>query len=411
MGHLAIAGGTPVFKSALAPKWPVHGVREEQAVLRVMRSGRWWRGGDIESQAKSECGKFERRFAAYHDADYGLCCCNGTIAVELALHAAGVKAGDEVVVPALSFVVSASAVLPLGAVPVFADCDAETFQPDPKAIEAAITPRTAAIVIVHFGGYPADLDRITRIARKHKLPLIEDCAHAQGSQWRGKGLGSHGDFGTFSFQQSKALTSGEGGIVLCKGRENWLAAYRFHNLGRLETEGFYDFHVMSSNYRLTDLQGALLNAQLTRMKPQVPRKMEAAAFLSRELNRIEGIRALPADERITRRGFYYYLLHYEARGFKGASRARFLAAMAAEGVPIGRGYGRAIHKYPLFVNWHNPPRYKLAQYSKTRCPVAERVATEEVVTLAHPVLLSNRRDLTKIVEAVAKVQANADELN
>lgn len=303
MGKLAITGATPVLDRPLHQKWPLFDARDERALLKVFRSGQWWRGGTIESQAASECGRFERAFADYHGARYALTCCNGTIAVELALHAAGVKAGDEVVVPALSFVVSASAVLPLGAVPVFADCDPQTLQPDPDAVEAAITPRTAAIIVVHFGGYPADLDRIVRIARKHGVALIEDCAHAQGSQWRGKGVGTYGEYGTFSFQQSKGLTCGEGGIVLCRTKANWHHAYRYHNLGRYEDKGFYDFYLMSSNFRLTDLQGALLNSQLPKLVQQLPRKMKAAAYLSRQLRRIGGLEPLPDDPRITRRGY------------------------------------------------------------------------------------------------------------
>ena len=170
MAKLAINGGRAVLPKGTQVKWPQFDKEDEQALLKTFRSGVWWRGGDVKSQAKSECGKFERAFAAYQGSKHGLCVCNGTIAVECALRAAGVKAGDEVIVPSMSFVVSASAVLPLSAIPVFADCDPETYQMDPAALEAAITPRTAAIVVVHFGGYPADLDRIVKIARKHKLP-------------------------------------------------------------------------------------------------------------------------------------------------------------------------------------------------------------------------------------------------
>jgi len=410
MGELAIQGGTPVFDRPLQPQWPQFDARDERALLKAFRSGSWWRGGTIEGQAASECGRFERSFAEYHGAAAGLACANGTIALELALRAAGVGAGDEVVVPALSFVVSASACLPLGAVPVFADCDAATLQPDPAAIEAAISPRTAAIVIVHFGGYPADLDRIGRLARRHKLALIEDCAHGQGSQWKGRGVGTYGDYGTFSFQQFKGLTCGEGGLVLCRSKAHWNRAYRYHNLGRLEDKGFYDFHEPASNYRLTDLQGALLNTQFARLVKQVPRKMRAAAYLSSALSKLGGLEPLPEDERITRRGYYYYLLQYDAEAFAGISRDRFREALSAEGVTMGQGYGQAIHQYPLFQQMKVPLKHTGAQYRKTRCPVAERAAAETVCTLLHPVLLENRATLKRLVEAVAKVKEHAHEL-
>lgn len=410
MAKLAIHGGSRVLPKGVPVKWPQFDKKDEAALLKVFRSGKWWRGGDIKSQAASECGKFERAFAKYQSSDHGLCVLNGTVAVECALRAAGVKAGDEVIVPSMSFVVSASAVLPLSAIPVFADCDPDTYQPDPASIEAAITRRTAAIVIVHFGGYPADLDRIVRIARKHRLPLIEDCAHSQGTQWRGKGAGSYGDYGTFSFQQSKALTSGEGGIVLAKTIDHWRRAYRFHNLGRLESQGFYQFFEPSSNFRLTNLQGAILNSQFVKMKKQVPQKMRASRYLAKQFEKVGGLRALPADKRITRRGFYYMVFRYDSDEFKGLHREDFLKAVQAEGVGMGHGYGTPIHKYPLFQNMKVPAKYTKSQYKKVSCPVTERVLADECITLGHTNLLADRRTLDRIVEAVAKIKDNVDEL-
>jgi len=407
MTKLAIQGGPKAFPNGLGVKWPIFDQTEEKALLKVLHSGSWWRGGDMQSQAKSVCGEFERSFAQWQDAAFGLCVPNGTIAVELALRAAGVKAGDEVIVPSLSFVVSASAALPLGAIPVFADCDPKTYQSDPASIEAMISPRTKAIVIVHFGGYPADLDRIVKIAQKHKIPLIEDCAHAQGSQWRGKGLGSYGDFGTFSFQQSKAFTSGEGGVVLCQTRENWGKLYRFHNLGRLEDSGFYDFHDVSSNYRLTDLQGALLLAQFNRYKKLIVKKDANQAYLSGLLRKIGGVEPLPDDPRITRRGHYYYVFKYDAAQFGGLHREEFLKALQAEGVPAGHSYGRAIHKYPLFQNMKVPAKYKNSQYKKVCCPVAENAFANELCVLGHTTLLADRAVLAKIAQTIVKVKENA----
>ncbi|MEW6751959.1 MAG: DegT/DnrJ/EryC1/StrS family aminotransferase [Candidatus Latescibacterota bacterium] len=410
MPQLALCGGTPTLPTPLSAPWPLFRAADEEALLRVFRSGQWWRGGTLQAQADSECGRFERAFAAYHDAPYGLACTNGTVALEIALHAAGVQPGDEVIVPALSFVVSASAVLPTGGVPVFVDCDPRTLQPDPDAIQAAITPRTRAIVIVHFGGYPADLDRIVPIAQGHGVALIEDCAHAQGSQWRGQGVGSYGDYGTFSFQQSKALTCGEGGIVLCRSLEHWHRAYRYHNLGRQEEKGFYDFYFESSNCRLTDLQGALLNTQFARLREHVPRKMEAAARLSRGLRQIGGLEPLPDDARITRRGYYFYLLHYDCEAFGGVSRDVFRQAVAAEGVPLWQGYGRAIHEYPLFREWVSRDGSGTRPYGAVSCPAAEHAAGQTLCTLAHQLLLCDADAMEGVVEAVAKVQRHAGEL-
>ncbi len=410
MAVLAINGGSKVFDEPIRAKWPEFDQRDEDSLLQVFRSGNWWRGGTVESQELSACGQFERSFAALHGAEHALAVFNGTVAVECALRACGVGPGDEVIVPALSFVVSASAALPLAAVPVFADADPETLQSDPDAIEAAITPRTKAIVIVHFGGYPADLDRITAIAEKHNLPLVEDSAHAHGTQWRGRGVGTYGDYGTFSFQQSKSITSGEGGIILCKTLDHRRRAYRYHNLGRLESQGFYDFELLSSNLRMTDLQGALLNSQLEKFPQQMERRMKAAAFLSAELRKIGGVDPLPADERITRRGFYYYIFKYDAAQFGGVPRETFREAVAAEGVPVGKAYGRSINEYPLFRNLEMPAEYKLSQYANVKMPVSEDACANRICTLAHQLLLQDRDVLGKMIEAIAKVKANIGEL-
>lgn len=403
MGKLAITGGPQALPEGLGVSWPVIRDGDEEGLLRVFRSGKWWRGGTLADQAASECGRFEREFAAFQDAPHGLAVSNGTVALELALRAAGVKGGDEVVVPALSFVVSASAALPLGGVPVFCDCDPRTFQPDPDSIEAAIGPRTRCLVIVHFGGYPADLDRITAIAQRHGLPLIEDAAHAHGTQWRGRGAGSYGDFGTFSFQMSKSLPCGEGGLVLARDAEKMMAVYRYHNLGRPEQSGFYDFHEMSSNFRLTDLQAAVLLVQFERLKELLPVRMAAARRLSGLLRVLGGVEPLPEDPRITRRGYFYYLFRYDAREFRGVPRERFLEALRAEGVaPAGHSYGKAIHRYPLFQN--------MARYRRTACPAAERAMTEELCALPHWALLADGGRIEGIAAAVRKIKENAGEL-
>jgi dTDP-4-amino-4,6-dideoxygalactose transaminase len=413
MSKLAILGGPKVLPNGTGAKWPIFDKTDENALLKTFRTGKWWRGGTIKEMRESMCGQFERAYADWQGSADALTCCNGTIAIEMALRAAGVKAGDEVIVPALSFVVSASAVLPMGAVAVFADCDPDTYQPDAASIEAAITPRTAAIIIVHFGGYPADMDRITKIARKHNLPLIEDCAHAQGSQWRGKGVGTFGQFGTFSFQQSKAITSGEGGIVVCGNREDWLKLYRYHHLGRREDKGFYDFYEVSSNYRLTDLQGSILLSQLPKLKKQTPQKMAGAKHLGNLLKKIGGIEPLPEDKRITRRGYYFFLMRYNKEEWKGLHREDFLRAVNAEGmggVGMGRAYGRPIYKYPLFQDLKVPAKYARSQYKKVCCPATERAMEGEVVSLSHQYLLAPKATLAKIAEAVAKVKDNVDAL-
>lgn len=411
MAKLALKGGNKVLPNGYGVTWPIYDNTDEEALLAVYRSGNWWRGGTIEAQANSACGRFEKNFAAFHGAGHALAVSNGTVALELVLRAAGIGPGDEVIVPAVSFVVTASMALTVGAWPIFVDIDPETYQIDASKIEAVITTRTKAVCLVHFGGYPADLDRITAICEKHNLILIEDAAHSVGSEWRGKGLGAWGNYGTFSFQQFKSLTSGEGGIVLARSFEEWKAIYRYHNLGRRETEGFYDFYELASNYRLTDLQGALLNSQFVKFPAQMKRRMAAADRLRTGLEQVPGVRPLPADSRITRRGYYYFLMHYDPREFRGLPRDKFLEAMAAEGVSgLGRAYGKPIHKYPLFQELKAPAEHKFSQYAKDSFPVAEHVMANELLSLHHPALLAEDAVIDKIVEAMLKIRENADEL-
>ncbi|MFH1008295.1 MAG: aminotransferase class I/II-fold pyridoxal phosphate-dependent enzyme, partial [Candidatus Latescibacterota bacterium] len=214
MPKLAIHGGPPAAAGlkALPLPWERQGPcpEDERAVMTALRDNRVGGLGDESSPAVL----FEKAFARYQDAEYGLVVANGTVSLELALRAGGVRPGDQVLVPAITFVASASAVVSVGAVPVFVDVDPRTAQMSASAMEAAITPSTRAIMVVHYGGYMADLDAILPVARKHDLLVVEDCAHAQGTSWRGKGAGSWGDFGSFSFQNSKSLAAGEGGAVL-----------------------------------------------------------------------------------------------------------------------------------------------------------------------------------------------------
>jgi len=403
----AILGGTPLVKRSMQPAWPQHGAAERRAVLGVLKSGKWWRGGTREEMRKSLTGGFERDFARWHTARHGLCVTNGTTALEVALRAVGVEPGDEVIVPALSFIVTASAVPFVAARAVFVDADPETYQPDADSIEAAITRRTRAICIVHYGGYPADLDRIGRLARKHKLPLIEDCAHAHGSMWRRRGVGSLGDCGTFSFQMSKSLTAGEGGIVLTNDDELADRCYSLHHLGRLESKGFYDFHLVATNLRLTEWQGAILAAQLRRTKAQTLLKMRNAARLAKGLTEIGGLLPLKPDRRITRRGYYFFLMRYDAGQFAGLPKAKLAAALRAEGLPIGEAYGRVLYQNPLFQNMRDERGRKA--YAGLRCEQAERICNKTQISLSHTALLS-RPLVDAMVRAVARIKAHAAEI-
>ena len=186
--QLAIDGGSPVRDTRRRPwpRWPVYDDAEEQALLRVLHSGLWW------SVPGSEGKSFEQEFAEFHDAAFGVACANGTVALEVALRALGIGCGDEVIVPAYTFVATASAVLGVGALPIFVDIEPDTLNMDPNALDAAVTPRTAAVIPVHIAGRPADMDAILAIAARHRLAVIEDSAQAHAAAWRGKRIGGLG---------------------------------------------------------------------------------------------------------------------------------------------------------------------------------------------------------------------------
>ena len=410
MATLAINGGERAAGTFHVPEWPRLTDADRQAVIDVLDGKEW---GRLYPNSRAE--QFERAFAAYHDAKHGIVVANGTVAIELALLATRIRPGDEVLVPALTFIASASAIVRVGAIPIFVDMEPDAGSVSAAAVEAAITPRTRAIVVVHYGGYPVDLDAIGAIAERHDLVLIEDCAHAQGTAWRGRKVGAIGDIGTFSFQQSKALSSGEGGIVITNDDAVAEQAVLLHNIGRVPGKPGYEHVVLASNYRIGEFQAALLCSALGRLQEEVERRQEHGRFLVDELERLGGLSGLRRDERITQRGYYFLVLHYHPEAFEGLSRDRFVRALQAEGVPCSDGYRVPLYRQPAFRREAVLPLYpeelhdRIPVYEELNLAEAERFS-QEVVTIPHPVLLAERVDLERIVDAVAKIKTNVDEL-
>jgi len=411
MAKLALLGGTPAAKGLKIPGWPVVDRNDFEIVKQALKGRRWCR-----IYPGSWAERFEKAYAKWNDAKYAIACANGTVTLELALKAGGVKIGDEVIVPAVTFIATASAVSEVGAIPVFADIDPETVQISPESIEALITKRTRAVIVVHYGGYPVDFDRILPVVRKHKLLLIEDCAHAHGTEWRGRKVGSIGDFGSFSFQESKSLTSGEGGIVLTDKKKFYEEASLIHNIGRVVGKPGYGHFILSSNYRLSEIQAALLLSQLKRLPQQTDYKHKMGEFLAKELQRIGGVEPLPRDKRITKRGYYFFIIKYNSTQFGGVHRDKFLQALNAEGVPCGAAYGVPLYKNYAFrkaqIEKVLPSRIvgKLPDYGKLHLPASEDFCANQQVTMLHNVLLAERREIQKIIDAIAKIKENIDEL-
>jgi len=407
-GLPALLGGEPAH-SGPWPAWPVHDERERNALLAVLDSGKWWYGERVR--------EFEEKFAAFQDARFGITCTSGTAALELALIGAGIGAGMEVIVPPYTFVATATAVLKANAVPVFADIELDTLNLDPAQAEAAITDKTAAIVPVHFGGLPADMDRIGDIARRHGLKVIEDAAHAWGSKWRGKGCGALGHAGGFSFQQSKNITAAEGGIVLTDDPDLADTIRSLSNVGRGKDKPWYEHYLPGGNYRMTEFQAAILLAQLTRLPEQTARRARNAAILNAGLADIEGLHALREDPRAKPRSYHLYGFRIVEDKF-GLSRERFVEALRAEGVPCGAGYPHPLYRNPLFQRKGAGPAYcpvscpyygREMDYTKVACPNAER-ACREVVWFSQSMLLGTEGDMAAIVAAVRKIKAHVGRL-
>jgi dTDP-4-amino-4,6-dideoxygalactose transaminase len=395
MGVLALTGGTPV-RTKPFQGWPVFGKEEETAVLEVLHSGKWWFGEKVH--------EFERQYAAFHDAKHGVSCCNGTIALEIALRAMGVGPGDEVLVPAYTFIATASAVHLVGGKAVFVDVEEDSVNIDLAKAEAAITPRTKVLAVVHFAGLPVDMDAARALAKKRGLMLLEDAAHAWGTKWKGKGAGAIGDMGTFSFQMSKNITSGEGGIILSDDDELAAVARSISNCGRREGGAWYGHQIIGGNYRLNEFQGALLLAQLGRLEQQTLKREENIAVLDAELAKVPGIHRPAKDARITRRSHHLYNFRYVAAEFGGLPRAKFLEALGAEGVAASPGYQCPVYKNPAFQDMPGAP------HKDTHCPVAERLCAEEAVWMTHSMFLGTAEDMMDVAKAIRKIHENQKEL-
>jgi len=416
MAELAINGGDKVRTKEFFA-WPHYDERELKYVEEVIKSRTWFAGmRGADPGTKTE--EFEKKFAEYHDASYGIACANGSVAIEIVLRAAGVGTGDEVIVPALTFIATLSAVLQVNAIPILVDTIYDTQCIDPEKIEKAITDKTKAIIPVHYGGFVCDMDRIAEIARKHDLIVIADAAHAHGAIYKGKKLGCLSDAATFSFQESKNMTAGEGGAIITNDSELAERCIQYRSCGRHEGESWYIHYVMPVNYRLSEIQSAVLLAQLERLDYQLRKKNENARYLANRFRDINGINPVPGDGNTDVNGYYLYLLQYDKEKFAGLGRDKFVEALNAEGIPCHIGYPWPLSKNPMFEQVKEGPKgcpFTCPYYGKPvsikdqEFPITEKICSETVV-IPHEVLLSARSDMDDIVAAIVKIHNNAGEL-
>lgn len=407
MPALAILGGAPI-RTEPYPKWPVFDDRDVEAVALTVRSGRW---GGVPFPGPNTA-EFAEKFAEMMGGGYAVPMVNGTITMEVALRAAGIGWGDEVIVPAYTFQATAAAPMAAGAAPVIVDISPDNYCTDPACVEAAITEKTRAIIVVHLAAQMTDMDAIMAIAKKHNLVVIEDSAHAHGAQWRGMGAGAVGDFGSFSLQSAKTLTTGEGGVLLCKDKKMAERVSSIIDCGRPKDPAGVEF-TMGANLRLSEVQAALGLVALERFPAQFEERAAMADYLEEGLSEIPGISLLKRDMRLTRRSLYRYVFKIDAEFF-GITHDEFCQALSAEGIPVDTGYP-AMNHYDLF----QPALSRLPvpsafpeyfEFDKMSFPVVERASRVESVWMGESIFRAGTKGIDDLVTGVRKLAENCDEL-
>jgi L-glutamine:2-deoxy-scyllo-inosose/3-amino-2,3-dideoxy-scyllo-inosose aminotransferase len=408
MSHLAIRGGEPIRHPRKSwPAWPPVSERAVELVAEVVRSGQWSFDGPREWE-------FAQAYAAWSGARYCLPVANGTVALQLALEALGVGAYDEVLVPGLTWQATAAACIDVNAVPVLVDVDPETWCLDAARAEAAVTPRTRAIMLVHLYGSMADVDAILHLAERKGLKVIEDCAHQHGSRWDRRPVGTLGSVGAFSLQQSKVLTSGEGGMVLTKDWTLFQLLYSLRNCGRPFGPGAPT--LQSGNYRMTELQAALLLAQMETLPGHVERRDENGRRVDRLLAGIPGVRPMKRHAKVTTQSYYCYSFRFDPAAWDGVPVEAFRKALAAEtGLGVGGTY-EPLDRCSLYRP-QTKPRHRLSEEywraidpTRFSLPTCERAFREESVVIHHPFLLADPASVSSVAEAVEKIRQHREEL-
>lgn len=401
---LAISGGTPVRNTETHPwpSWP-HNTSEEwnskvEPLLRdVYMSSNEGSGGVM-------IPRFCELYASYTGTNYALFMPHGTDSISAALAGAldldGFSDGGEIIVPNYTFVATASAVLERRCKVVFVDISPDTFTIDAEAIETAITSETRAILPVHLGGHPADMGTLQEIAKKHGLYLIEDCAQAHGAEYENKKVGSLSDVGAFSFQASKNLTSGEGGMVTTNDKDIHDRVSAFMNVGRAPGGARWEYPRLGWNYRPSEYLAAILLVRLEHLEEQTNLRNRNAVYLSSSLDEVQGITPPIHASWVTKHGYHLYCMKFNSEGFGGKSREEFVKALSAEGIPCSIGYRSPLSMEPGMA--HVGEKYP-DLIRTLPCPNTELVC-EQSVWLFQNLLLGSESDMDQVIEAINKIQ-------
>lgn len=403
MAELATRGGAQACPSGTIPVWPIHDGSEEQGLLRTLHSGKWWRipGAEVD--------QFERDFAAFHEVAHALAVTNGTQALEIALRCMDVGVGDEVIIPAFSFASTITAVVAVGALPVTVDVDLDTYCISAGALSAAITPRTKAIIAVHLAGQACEMSAILELARKHKLKVLSDAAHAHGARYRGESLAKLCDAAIYSFQSGKLMTAGEGGAIVSDDPAFAEQAWLRHSCGRKRSDKRYDHPLFGTNARMSEFQGAILRAQLARFPEQLEERERAAERLDGLLAGLDGLFLQQRNAGTTRHAHYMYMVRVDEQA-AGLTRDELVDNLVAEGVPAFRSYQAlcdlGMFAQPELFSGRLPDELAGAAYraALTRHPATHsRALARHSLWLHHAVLLGGERVQRAVAHAFDKV--------
>jgi len=409
----ALLGGPKAHPTGF-PGWPVFDKTEEKALLDVLHSKKWGRLNG------SAVATFEKKYQALLGVKRCLGVSSGTSALYTMLGAMDIGPGDEVILPVYTFIATYNVVALNYALPILVDTDIESFQIDADKIEASVTDQTKIIMPVHIGGSPANLDKILEIGKRKNIPIIEDACQAHLAEWKGRKVGNFGLAGAYSFQSSKNLNSGEGGAVVTNNEKFAQDCYNFHNQGQSGSGISYipGVGTRGTNLRLTEFQGNMLLAQMTRVVEQAQRRTDNANYLTKLLNEIPGISPAKLYEGTTRSAYHLYMFRFDSKHFSGLSRAKFVEALGAEGVPCSTGYGpmnRNEYVVGLAKNRHYLKIYgeKTMQewLERNHCPQNDLLTGEQAIWFTQTMLLGPKSDMDQIAEAIRKIQKYAKELN
>ena len=394
LNELALFGGDPVRKTTFFP-WPrvVDGQKEQ--LIDTLINDSWGIG--------SESIKIlEEKFAMFHDAKNCIAVNTGTNALWVALKAAGVASGDEVIIPPYTFIATVTAVLMAHATPVFVDVDENTFNIDPNLIESAITERTKVIIPVHIGGNPADMKSIISIADKHNIKIIEDAAQAHGAVWHGNKVGALGMGGIFSFQTSKNMSSGEGGAIISNDESFMDACYSYHNCGRVRDGKWYEHYRLGSNLRMSAFNAAVLIPQIDSLNDGFHLREQNRRKIDTAISQMKGL--LPMRNiKDTKSSNHIYICRYIDSEFSGIRRSVFFKAMQAEGVFTYKGWS-ALYKEPLFtINPKEYPWLEDINYNEIKHINTENFSEREAVWLKQNYLIGSQEDTQDVIDAFEKV--------